>query len=183
MEKEIIPAKHIKTILISGPECSGKTVVSVSLSDRIDAFLIPEYSVEYLNALGRKYVYIDLLKIAQNHNQLYMEAFNKISDEKYLLLDSFLPNILIWSEYRFGKSDPWLMQRLQTLKIDFVFLFKPVEPWLQAPFRENPNDRMVLYNRYRALYEELKWEFIEIDGSEADRLERCYNIIMKRHQD
>ena len=52
-------------IIITGPECSGKSTLSKSLAEHFQSPLLHEYARVYISKLKRKYTQKDLLKIAK----------------------------------------------------------------------------------------------------------------------
>ncbi len=148
--------KHGLSILVAGPECSGKTALCSFLSEKYHAYHLNEYAVTYLNELNRKYNYDDILAIAKNHYNEYLYA---IENNNIVFLDSFLLNLKIWSLYRFGKVDHWILDKLENLKFDLVLLLEPNLTWEMSAHRENPNDRYVLYDLFVKEMQGLNWEY------------------------
>ena len=57
-------------IIITGPECSGKTTLSKSLSKYFNSKLINEFARNYLTNKNNKYNVESLLEIAKNQYKL-----------------------------------------------------------------------------------------------------------------
>ena len=94
-------------IIVTGPECSGKTTLIKKLSQHFKISFAKEYAREYLEKNGLVYEQNDLLKIAQKQIE---------KEKKFNLLDTDLLTIKIWSEYKYGNCN--------IRKISFVeFLF------------------------------------------------------------
>ena len=175
MEKETYNAtKNVMTVLIAGPECSGKTSLSQALAKAFGGFVIEEYAVDYLNEIDREYNYEDLAQIARRHFELYEQACTR---EGLIFLDSFLLNIKIWSNYRFNKVDPFITKKLKELSFDLVLLLEPDLPWEDAAYRENPDDRYVLFDSYMSEMHALDWSYFRISGEEHQRLVRAENLV------
>ncbi|MBD0333067.1 MAG: ATP-binding protein, partial [Chitinophagaceae bacterium] len=60
----------MKKIVILGPECTGKTVLSQQLAEHYRTVWCPEFAREYLTTHGRDYSYHDLLNIATGQIEL-----------------------------------------------------------------------------------------------------------------
>ena len=156
-------------ILICGPECSGKTILAHHITKLFGMKYIPEYAVEYLDGLeGRMYDEEDLLKIAKGHYDLFLDA----SAKGHVVLDTFLLNIKIWAEYKFDRRHAWIDERLSELSFDRVFLMTPDLEWEEAKYRENPDDRDVLFQMYLRELGDLDWEFSIIEGQGKERFKK-----------
>ena len=57
-------------IIVTGPECSGKTTLSKSLSKNFNSKLINEFARNYLTNKNNKYNVESLLEIAKNQYKL-----------------------------------------------------------------------------------------------------------------
>ena len=157
-------------IIVTGPESSGKTTLCNNIASHFKLSHSKEYARKYLKKIGKEYIQEDLLKIAKG--QLNLEKVNKI-------LDTDLITIKIWSEYKFGNCDNWILDKIEEQKneIRFYLLCKPDIPWESDPLRENPNDRMKLFEIYKMELENLGHKYHIVEGK--DRLQ---NVIKKIYQ-
>jgi len=157
-------------IIVTGPESSGKTTLCNYIASHFKLSQSKEYARKYLKKKGKKYIQEDLLKIAKG--QLNLEKVNTI-------LDTDLITIKIWSEYKFGNCDNWILDKIEEQKneIRFYLLCKPDIPWESDTLRENPNDRMKLFEIYKMELENLGHNYFIVEGK--DRLE---NVIKKIYQ-
>ena len=161
-------------ILVCGPECSGKTHLAIYLSKELGIKYIPEFAVEYLDALeDRKYTEADIKAIAKEHYRLYEEASANAS----VVLDTFLLNLKIWSEYRFGAVDEWITKTLESVQFDRVLLMRPDIEWEDAPYRENPDDRDRLFEMYVYELETLGRDFHIVEGQGEQRMLNAVSFI------
>lgn len=135
------------SIVITGPESTGKTSIANFLSDKYNLPVVKEYAVEYLEKTNGKYSYDDLLCIAESQ----IESENKVitaCNPEVLLCDTDLITIKIWSEVRFGKVDQCIMEIIENRHYDHYILCYPDIEWEYAKFRENPDDRDYLFELY-----------------------------------
>ena len=125
-------------IIVTGPESSGKTTLCKALYEHFNISFTKEYAREYLDALNRDYNQGDLLKIAKGQ----LQAENGMQ-----LLDTDLITLKIWSEYKYGSCDKWILTQIEKQKSEkrFYLLCKPDIPWEAETQRENPNDREKLF--------------------------------------
>ena len=150
-------------IIITGPESSGKTTLCKALSKHFNLPFSKEYAREYLEKLNRNYNQDDLLKIAKGQLK---------SEQNTQLLDTDLITIKIWSEYKYGSCDNWILDQIEKQKTEkrIYLLCKPDIPWEADPLRENPNDREELFEIYKKELEVLGHDYFIVDAE--NRLEK-----------
>lgn len=158
-------------ILITGPESSGKSTLALALSQEINGAYVPEYAREYLDARGGRYGLEDLNKIA-NGQLDYEEMAGRLSKE-WIVCDTSLVNIKIWSMHKYDVVHPGIISRLKDLNYDAVFLCKPDFPWADDPLRENPDLGDFFFDRFKEELELLGWEYSIAEGSIQDRIAHC----------
>ena len=149
-------------IIVTGPESSGKTTLCKSLSEHLNIPFIEEFSREYLNKQSGNYTQSDLIRIAKE--QLLKEQIN----EEILICDTDLITIKIWSEYKYGSCDNWILEQIEKQKNEnrFYLLCKPDIPWKADPLRENPANRETLFEIYKEELEKLKHNYFTVKGDE-----------------
>lgn len=154
-------------IIVTGPESSGKTTLCKALSIHFKIPYSEEFARGFLDQLDRNYTQSDLLKIAEG--QLKSELNSQ-------LLDTDLITIKIWSNYKYGNCNKWILEQIEKQKIEkrFYLLCKPDIPWEAQPQRENPNDRAELFKIYKAELSSNGYEYIIIKGEN-----RLQNAIQK----
>ncbi len=162
-------------IVFTGPESSGKTTLTQHLAAHYGAPWVPEYARVYLEKLGDVYTEQDLMKIAEG--QLYRENRISAGSPPLLLCDTDLLTIKIWSDYKYGQTNPWITEQIQTRPYDHYFLCRPDIPWEADPLRENPEDREALYLRYQKELEAYGKCYTEIGGSLPERMQQVIPLI------
>jgi NadR type nicotinamide-nucleotide adenylyltransferase len=160
--------KEIKKIIFTGPESTGKSTLAKKLSQLYNTVWVPEFARTYLEGMNRLYREEDLLKIAQGQHDL--ESFFLKRTNKYLFCDTSMLVMKIWSEYRFGKCHPWILEQLENEKNASYVLCGTDISWENDELRENPNDRDELYQKYLSELKFYQKEFIEVSGSQNDRI-------------
>jgi len=144
-------------IIVTGPESSGKTTLCKELSKNFKIPFTKEFAREYLDVLNRDYNQDDLLKIAKG--QL-------ASEHNFQLLDTDLITIKIWSEYKYGNCEKWILDTIEKQKTEkrFYLLCKPDIHWEADPLRENPNNRNGLFELYKKELEDLEYNYLIVKG-------------------
>lgn len=166
-----------KRILILGPESTGKSTLAEDLANHFGEPWVPEYAREYLDELGREYRYEDMLEIGKGQVALEDEIAKKA--EKYLFCDTDLRVIHIWSEHRFGITDPWVLDQIAARKYDLILLTDTDLPWTPDPQREYPELEMRNYflDLYTKLAEESGYPFQLISGNKDERLKKALEFL------
>lgn len=173
MEKET----KIYRIAVTGPESSGKSVLSEALANHYNTRWVPEYSRTYLADLKRDYSYKDIVRIARGQFNLEEKTFPYAS--QFLFCDTDFLVCKVWSEEKFGKCDPWINEMYDQSHYDLYLLCKPDLPWKADPLRENPEDRDRLFNIYRKYLEEKYYSYKIICGTGKQRLDRAIMYLDK----
>ena len=157
-----------KTIVITGPESTGKTTLAAQLSTHFQAQWLPEYARGYINGLDKPYSENDLLKIAKGQVAAENAALNKTNE--LLFLDTSSEVIKIWSEYKYGRCHPWILKQIATRKHGLYLLCRPDITWQFDPQRENPYNRDKIFDRYLEELKNQNTNFVEINGLNYTRL-------------
>ena len=170
----------LKKIVITGPESTGKSQLSAKLADYLQTVWVPEYARNFLDELDRPYEEGDLLKIAQGQVTLEEEMAKRAN--KVLIVDTDLTVIQIWSEFKYGRCDPWITNQLAKRKYDLYLLTKVDLPWQPDPFRENPKpaERKDLFERHRKLLYNLKADFEVVEGLGDERFHNAMALLKTR---
>ena len=153
--------------VFTGPESSGKTTLATKVSELKKGIYIPEAARDYLTNLGREYTINDLLEIAKLQYKLQEEA--KQNGDKIICFDTDLLTIKIWSEWKYGTCNPWILDRLYANSNSIYILCKPDFPWQYDDLRENPNDREELFNLYQKELELFNFPYQIVTGTLQER--------------
>ena len=159
-------------IIITGPESSGKTTLCKALSIHFKIPYSEEFARGFLDELGRNYKKADLLKIAKGQLN---------SEENTQLLDTDLITIKLWSQYKYGSCDKWILEQIEKQKSEnrFYLLCKPDIPWYADAQRENPNEREEIFEIYKKELEDLEHNYFIVEGS--NRIQKLHHLIRKHY--
>lgn len=163
----------MRKVVVTGPECSGKSVLSENLARHYGVLWVPEMARAYLERLGRAYREEDLVHIARAQIKAEEEAWKTLPAAPWLIHDTDLITIRIWGEEKYGRSDPWVVRQTEERPYDLWLLSKPDIPWVYDPQRENPHDRDRLFTVYERLLQELGKPYVVVGGDEQERLRQA----------
>jgi NadR type nicotinamide-nucleotide adenylyltransferase len=159
-----------KRIAIVGPESTGKTTLAEQLAAELNTLWVPEYARTYLENLERPYVEADLIDIARGQLQAEKQALPRSND--YLICDTNLLVVYIWSLFKYGRVAAELQALMNLESYDLHLLTDIDLPWTYDPQRENPDveDRKRLFDMYEQELLKGGHPYKVISGSEAERL-------------
>ena len=165
-------------LVLTGPECSGKSSLAAQLHAHLDWPLLPELARAYLD--GRhaqsgiyRYRPSDLLNLASMQRQA--EALKCNKDDA--ILDTDLLTLIVWWQEKFGPVPRQLSSQWQCQATRRYLLCKPDMPWQPDPQRENPSDRDRLYAHYEAELSNRGCKYSICEGNEKARLAQALTAI------
>ncbi len=165
----------MRKIAIIGPESTGKSELSQQLARELQTEWVPEYARFYLDRLGRDYQKPDLLEIARG--QLAWEDDKSQYANKYLICDTNLIVIKVWSDHKYGGTDPWIEEELKSRDYDFYLLTDIDLPWRDDPQREHPHLRAHFFDIYHSYLKEKGLPYAIVSGIEGDRLKTALKAL------
>lgn len=163
------------TVAIVGPESTGKTTLTKSLANHFKTAWSPEFAREYINQLDRPYAKEDLIDIARGHLKSEKAHFKKANEVLFLDTDLFV--LKIWSEFKYGDCDPWILQQLSMNQASFYILTDHDIPYEQDPLRETPEKRPELFDLYEKALQEAGVHYYVVKGDKHKRLEKAIQQI------
>ena len=164
-------------IVLTGPECSGKTTLATQLAEHYGVSIAPEPAREHFQP-EQVYQPSDLLHLAATQCRLEGNAGPKLQ-----VLDTDLQNIYLWWQEKFGPA-PMTLQRCYadySSQRDRIYLLcRPDIPWEFDPLRENPRDRDRLYQLYRDDLTARKLTYEVIEGQAGRRLDCALDFLQQQ---
>jgi NadR type nicotinamide-nucleotide adenylyltransferase len=170
---------EIKKIVVIGPESTGKSTLSEQLASALQTIWVPEYARGYLENLGREYNEADLLEMAKG--QLASEDELAKQANNYLISDTDLHVIKVWSEAKYGRCHKWILEQIADRKYDLYLLANIDFPWQDDVLREHgqPEERKYFYNIYRDIVMQSGIPWIDVSGDEKTRLDLALGAVHK----
>jgi len=165
----------VKRVAITGSESTGKSMLSKQLAEHYQTAWVPEYAREYLDQLGRSYEEEDLLAIALG--QLNLEKNVETQTGRYLFSDTELLVVKIWSDVKYKRCDPRILEMLEAQQYDLYLLCYIDIPWEYDPQREHPHLREHLFNLYHDEMLERNWNFRIVSGLGITRLKNAIKFV------
>lgn len=162
-------------IIITGPECSGKTTLMQSLCATKGIIGVEEYARAYLKYLTVPYTPSDLVHIAEAQTSQILHAQKTTPN---LVISDTGPEVVeIWYAEKFGAPPKSISQLSKKLPTAHYLLCKPDLPWEEDPLRENPHDRDRLFSSYLQFLEQRKYSYTIVCGQ--NRKEISLEVVQK----
>ena len=165
----------IKKIAVIGPESTGKSELSAQLARHYETEWVPEYARFYLDRLPNAYTQQDLLEIAKGQIEWEKDKL-EMAHEK-LICDTTLIVIKVWSDHKYGNTDPFIEEQLEKIHYDFYLLSNIDLPWRDDPQREHPQLRKHFLNVYENHLIERNLPYKLVSGIEDIRLANAVKAI------
>lgn len=160
---------QIRKIVITGPESSGKSVLTKKLADNFNTIYYSEYAREYIENLTRKYTYHDVVLIAKHQIEELLLTDSKNAN-RFIFYDTGLIITKVWFEYVFNKVPHFLLKALEEIKIDLYLLCYPDLLWKSDNVRENGGEiRFELFEKYKQEIEKYKINYFIIRNKGKQR--------------
>lgn len=166
--------------MVIGPESTGKSTLSQQLAAALAAPWVPEYAREYLQSRQNCYTYADLARIARG--QLRLEDEISKQAERFLICDTDLYVIKVWSEHKYQTADPFILESIATRHYDAYILCDIDMPWVDDPQREYPDPEMRRYffHWYKDIVVHSGRPFLIASGNASQRLQQVLNSFLFR---
>lgn len=157
----------LKKVAVIGPESTGKSELCQHLAAHYQTEWVPEFARFYLDRLDQPYEKHDLKAIAEG--QLIWEEDKADYANQYLFCDTNLIVIKVWSDHKYGSTDAWIEEQLDSRHYDFYLLNKYDTPWTPDPQREHPNLRKHFFQIYENYLKDHQLPYAVVTGLEEMR--------------
>lgn len=158
-------------ISITGPESTAKSWLTKELAKHYNSCFVEEYSREYL-VKKSTYNKEDILQIAKK--QLINEEDIASRCNSVIFCDTDLLVNKIWSAYVFNECDTWIENEFLKHEYGLYLLCFPDIDWEYDPLRENPKNRLDLFEMYETELIKAGFNYKIIKGLGNNRL---YNAV------
>lgn len=156
-------------------------MLAEQLAANFNTVWVPEYAREYLELKGPSYEEKDILAIAKGQLERETKALSHASG--YLFCDTEFIVTKIWSEVKYGRCHPWILEQVERHTYDLYFLCDIDLPWEFDPLREHPGMRKELFELYCRELKSRTFPFHVVTGLGSDRLRNAIRIIHEQFKD
>ncbi|HJZ41464.1 MAG TPA: ATP-binding protein [Bacteroidales bacterium] len=163
-------------VAITGPECTGKTTLSLQLAKHYNTICVPEFAREYVASLDRPYHFQDIVHIAET--QIRQANDYSRHANNLLFLDTYLIITKVWFDVVFNHHPDWIDDELKRKTIDLFLLCNTDIPWVADPVRENGGEmRERLFVMYKKELDLLGYNYSIIRGNGNERFQEALKAV------
>lgn len=164
-------------IVLCGPESTGKSFLGKKLSEHLSIPYINEFARSFLEKEGKEYNQEILGFIWREH--LKHQIVNTPKHAKVVLLDTDLINFYLWYDEVYKKIPSALAGAMSEERDHKYLVFYPDIPWEADILRENPHDRLRLFDRHIKAIEFLQRPYEVVMETQHSRLENALTACRK----
>jgi NadR type nicotinamide-nucleotide adenylyltransferase len=159
-------------VVLTGPECTGKSTLAVELAARLDASISLEFARTYVDRQRAPLGPADVEPIARG--QIAVEDSAQGQTVHTLVKDTDLVSTVVYAHHYYGRCPAWIEQRARHRLAHLYLLMAPDVPWLADGLqRASPQQRMAAHDLFRRTLREWKAHVIEIAGTWDQRRARA----------
>jgi nicotinamide riboside kinase len=163
-------------VILSGPECSGKTVLTQQLADYFHEPFTREYAREFfIHKPPRQYTLDDVIHIDREQENRIQKLYQQAN--RLLFCDTNSLVNLIWCKVVFGHIPAEIAERLKAPHRALYLICAPDIPWEFDPLRENPSNRDQLFEQYIEAAEYYHLPYCIIKGTGEQRFHNALKAI------
>lgn len=170
----IVYADFVQRICLLGGESTGKSTLAKALASHFHTNHVAEYGRELWEVQNGHLDFADMLLIAKT--QVAREQTAAQGSNRFLFCDTSPLTTLLYSQHLFGRVAPEL-ETLSRRDYSLHILCAPDFPFHQDGTRQNAAFRGAQNVWYRAALKRLAVPWIEVCGSERERIRQVENCI------
>ncbi len=159
-------------MVLTGPECSGKTTLAQALAEAFRAPWTPEASRLYAEESPGGLSATTVEPIARLSMQLEDEALARLGAAPALLIrDTDLVSTIVYARHYYGSVADWIVEEARARRADLYLLCRPDLPWTPDGVRDRPTHREELFADFRSALHEIgaSASVVEIAGEGPER--------------
>ncbi len=162
------------TVVLTGPESSGKTVLAEKLAIHFNSIFVPEYLRSYFDK--KKAVFEEKMpKIAQK--QLNNEQNGRKMTKNILFLDTNILTLKVYHELYFKSKPMWFDTMWQRKRYDHYLLLKPDIPWIDDGQRDMRTRRNEIFDLFEKELKSVNAGYSIISGTFEERFSQAVKIV------
>ena len=152
-----------RVIVLTGPECSGKTTLAAALADAFAAPWTREAAREFAESSPEPLSSATVASIARLSMRIEDEAWAE--RPTLLVRDTDLVSTVVYARHYYGAVEDWIVAEARARRGDLYLLGAPDLPWSADGIRDRPTQREELFTEFERALEEFGATRIVIRGS------------------
>lgn len=162
-------ATPARRVVLTGPECTGKTTLARTLAERLDAAHVEEAARRFAEAHPAPLSALTVEPIAQLAIAMQDAALR--AEPALVIQDTDLVSTVVYARHYYGACPRWIEAEARARLADLYLLGLPDLPWVADGVRDRPTQRQELLNAFREVLQELGATVVEIGGLGEQRTE------------
>jgi nicotinamide riboside kinase len=166
-------------IVLTGPECTGKTTLARQLAETLDTLWVPEYARAY--AVRRATLSADDVspiargQIAGEEDalqrlRLMREAIPGSGGTELLVLDTDLVSTVVYARHYYGSCPDWIVDAARQ-RLGSLYLLADIDvPWTADGIRDQPSARAEIHAAFQCQLIDFGARVVAIRGLGAARV-------------
>jgi NadR type nicotinamide-nucleotide adenylyltransferase len=160
--EEIVGREPVRRIVLTGPECTGKSTLAARLAAELGAPLLPESARAYAEEVKRELTVDDVEPIARGHVTAETTALR--AQPATLVLDTDLLSTVVYGRHYYAFRSEWLEGEARARLGSLYLLCHPDVPWVRDEVRDRPGDRREMLAEFRRVLAEFGASVVDIRG-------------------
>lgn len=155
-------------IVLTGPECTGKSTLAEELATHLDASLALEFARSYVAHRGTAPTAADVETIARG--QIALEDQARRTTRHTLVKDTDLVSTVVYAHHYYGACPAWIEEQAQHRLGHLYLLLAPDVPWLADGLqRDSPERRAACYDLFKRTLRSWDAHVVDIAGAWPER--------------
>ncbi len=165
-------------VVLTGPECTGKTTLARRIATRLGAACVPEASRAYAEARGGLLSAADVEPIAH----ATMDALHRAAGDgaPVLVADTDLVSTMVYARAYYGDCPAWIEKECRAQRADLYLLCAPDLPWEADGVRDQPaeSDRQTMHAAFASALTALDAKVAHVTGTGDARTDRALRTVL-----
>lgn len=162
-------------VVLTGPECSGKTTLAAVLAARFDAPWVPEAARRFVETTPGELSARTVEPIARLSMRLADEVMRDAPP--LLFFDTDLVSTVVYARHYYGECPDWIEREARARRSDLYLLGSPDLPWTADGVRDRPAQREELFEEFRRALEEIGARIVVLRGEGTARTGRAERAV------
>ncbi len=162
-------------VVLTGPECTGKTTLARALAAQLDAPWVAEASRAYAESHAGPLTADDVEPIARATR----DALQRASNAPVLVADTDLVSTMVYARHYYGSCPVWVEAECRAQLADLYLLCAPDLPWVADGVRDRPGDsaRAAMHGAFADALDALGARVVRIEGTGDARAAAAWHAV------